>query len=199
MKHIAEDKKIDVASFYMVGQRFGPSSYVNHRATLFKLTQRTSVAAYQFEFESVSNRVTDLHPAAMLDCFILDLKPVIQNELAVHKPATLSDAIVLAKFRSGHRCQTKPFLLLLADDPDDGGADSATFEACDKDIDAECDDTMAKPGAPFEADFHVLEFSGANAVLGVQWLEGLGRVVRDHKALTMEFEHQGRLVKLVRT
>nr|GLL21465.1 hypothetical protein CISIN_1g044180mg [Ipomoea trifida] len=47
-------------------------------------------------------------------------------------------------------------------------------------------------GAPFEADFDVLEFSGANAILGVQWLEGLGRVVTHHKALTMEFEHQGR-------
>nr|GMC69017.1 Retrovirus-related Pol polyprotein from transposon 17.6 [Ipomoea batatas] len=49
----------------------------------------------------------------------------------------------------------KPFLLLLADDPDDGSANSATFEACDKDIDAECDDTVAEPVR--EISLHALE------------------------------------------
>nr|GMC69018.1 Ty3/gypsy retrotransposon protein [Ipomoea batatas] len=49
----------------------------------------------------------------MLNCFILDLKPVIQNELAIHKPATLSDAIALVKlvedrFRDPRVQQPKP-------------------------------------------------------------------------------------------
>nr|GME18485.1 Ty3/gypsy retrotransposon protein [Ipomoea batatas] len=30
-------------------------------------------------------------------------------------------------------------------------------------------------GANFEADFHILEFSDADTILGVQWLEGTGR------------------------
>nr|GMD03721.1 Ty3/gypsy retrotransposon protein [Ipomoea batatas] len=120
---IAEEQRIDIASFYMVGQalswfqwmhknqqlsswraftialeqRFGPSTYVNHRAALFKLTQRTTVAAYQSEFETLSNRVTNLPPEALLDCFISGLKSSIQSELAILKPTTLSDAIALAK------------------------------------------------------------------------------------------------------
>nr|GMD80255.1 Retrotransposon gag protein [Ipomoea batatas] len=120
---IPEEQKLDVASFYMVAQalswyqwmhknqqlsswrtftvaleqRFGPSLYVNHCAALFKLTQKTTVAAYQYEFETVSNRVSDFHPDALFDCFISGLKPMIQHELAVLRPATLSDAIALAK------------------------------------------------------------------------------------------------------
>ncbi|KAL4591556.1 hypothetical protein LXL04_004525 [Taraxacum kok-saghyz] len=42
--------------------RFGPSTYENHRATLFKLRQTSSVAAYQSEFEKISNCVNDLPP-----------------------------------------------------------------------------------------------------------------------------------------
>ncbi|KAK9189489.1 hypothetical protein WN943_018086 [Citrus x changshan-huyou] len=41
--------------------------------------------------------VTNLHPDAILDCFISGLKPTIQNELAIHKPSNLHDAIALAK------------------------------------------------------------------------------------------------------
>nr|GMD50117.1 Ty3/gypsy retrotransposon protein [Ipomoea batatas] len=120
---IADEQRIDIAGFYMVGQalswfqwmhknqqlsswrafttaleqRFGPSTYVNHRAALFKLTQKTTMEAYQSEFETKSNQVTDLHPDALLDCFISGLKPAIQNELSILKPTTLSDAIALAK------------------------------------------------------------------------------------------------------
>ncbi|KAL9441766.1 hypothetical protein AB3S75_020297 [Citrus x aurantiifolia] len=118
-----EEQRIDITSFYMTGQalswfqwmhkyqqlsswaaltraiesRCGPSSYINHRATLFKLTQTSSVEAYQSAFENNCNRVTNLHPDAILDCFILGLKPTIQNELAIHKPSNLPDAIALAK------------------------------------------------------------------------------------------------------
>nr|GMD03512.1 Ty3/gypsy retrotransposon protein [Ipomoea batatas] len=80
---ITEEQRIDIASFYMraftiaLEQRFGPSTYVNHRATPFKLTQRTTVAAYQSEFETLSNRVTNLPPEALLDCFISELKSSI--------------------------------------------------------------------------------------------------------------------------
>nr|GLL29687.1 uncharacterized protein LOC107175359 [Ipomoea trifida] len=382
---IAEEQRIDIASFYMVGQalswfqwmhknqqlsswraftialeqRFGPSTYVNHRAALFKLTQRTTVAAYQSEFETLSNRVTNLPPEALLDCFISGLKSSIQSELAILKPTTLSDAIALAKlvedkfqgmrplnpkplawkppstnqenhlvprnqhqppllplpapanqktslpikrltaaeiqarraqglcynyderYRPGHRCRTKPFLLLLADDSTDaieeGGDAETVVETCEHTlneittepepeislhalegitgprtfrlhasinrqpfttlIDTGSSHNYLQPrlanflhlpidrttqfpvvvgngekihsegtcphvkfemqGAEFEADFHVLEFAGADAILGIQWLEGLGKVVTDHKDLTMEFEHKGKPVKLI--
>ena len=46
-------------------------------------------------------------------------------------------------------------------------------------------------GVEFKADFHILDFCGADAVLGVQWLEKLGKIITDHKALTMEFTYKG--------
>ena len=51
-------------------------------------------------------------------------------------------------------------------------------------------------GVEFEADFHILNFSGANVVLGVQWLTKLGKIIIDHKALTIEFTYKGQPIKL---
>ncbi|KAH9666617.1 hypothetical protein KPL70_020713 [Citrus sinensis] len=378
-----EEQRIDIASFYMTGQalswfqwmhknqqlsswaaltraiesRFGPSSYINHRATLFKLTQTSSVEAYQSTFENIYNRVTNLHPDAILDCFISGLKPTIQNELAIHKPSNLPDAIALAKliedkllsynqkfiswkstntpipiptrnetniwpdprppllplpppnpsnppkttlpirrlttaemqtrraqglcfncderFKPGHRCRTRPFLLLLTEEPSEsfqeeeilvedtvpteetanpspeisfhaliGTTSPQTFRLSAKInnqtlsvlIDTGSTHNYLHPrlahflhlaiektmtflvavgngerirseghcskvkfemqGVEFEADFHILDFCGADAVFGVQWLEKLGKIITDHKALTMEFTYKGQPIKL---
>lgn len=51
-------------------------------------------------------------------------------------------------------------------------------------------------GVEFEADFHILDFSRADAILGVQWLEKLEKIITDHKAFTMEFTYKGQLIKL---
>ena len=51
-------------------------------------------------------------------------------------------------------------------------------------------------GVEFQANFHILDFSRADAVLGVQWLEKLGKIITDHKALTMEFTYKGQPIKL---
>ncbi|MCI10163.1 hypothetical protein A2U01_0031255, partial [Trifolium medium] len=77
--------------------RFGPSTYDNHQQALFKLKQTTSVADYQRDFERLCNRVTGLSPIAIVDCFVSGLKFHIQNELAIHQPTTISQAIGLAK------------------------------------------------------------------------------------------------------
>ena len=77
--------------------RFGPSSFENHQATLFKLRQTSTVTEYQTEFERVSNRVTGLSREALRNCYISDLRQDIQNELALHKPTTLHDACSLAR------------------------------------------------------------------------------------------------------
>lgn len=37
--------------------RFGPSSYDNHQARLFKLRQHGSIVEYQVNFENLENRV----------------------------------------------------------------------------------------------------------------------------------------------
>ena len=48
----------------------------------------------------------------------------------------------------------------------------------------------------FTVDLHVLPLSGADIVLGVQWLRSLGPVLTDYNHLTMKFIHEGQLVEL---
>lgn len=66
--------------------RFGPSTYENHQAELFKLRQQGSVCDYQAQFEKLSNMVYGLPPNALLNCFISGLYPDIRKELAILKP-----------------------------------------------------------------------------------------------------------------
>nr|DAD41876.1 TPA_asm: hypothetical protein HUJ06_016199 [Nelumbo nucifera] len=119
------EQRIDIATFFMTRQalswfqlmhhnqqlstwanltttieeRFGPSSFVNHEAALFKLTQTSSVTDYQSCFETICNRIDDLSPQTILNCFISGLKSEIQRELAVVKPTTISSALSFAKLR----------------------------------------------------------------------------------------------------
>nr|GEW15762.1 hypothetical protein [Tanacetum cinerariifolium] len=77
--------------------RFGPSTFENHQATLFKLCQTSTVASYQKEFERISNCVTGLSNEAFQNCFISGLCPEIQSEMALHNPTTLHQTYGLAK------------------------------------------------------------------------------------------------------
>lgn len=76
---------------------FGPSSYENHQATLFKLRQVGNVAEYQVAFEKLSNRILGLPSDALLNCSISGLCPKIQRELALHQTFSLSQTLRLAK------------------------------------------------------------------------------------------------------
>jgi len=58
------------------------------------------------------------------------------------------------------------------------------------------DITVTIQSVQFVVDLHVLPISGANIVLGVEWLKSLGPVLTDYNTLTMQFFHQGRLVEL---
>lgn len=112
--HIPQDERVELTAFHFVGDalswyqnqaqnflfgswtefkremelRFGPSTYENHEATLFKLRQTASVPEYQTEFEKISNRIIGLSPQTLRNCFISGLKPEIQAELAILKPTT---------------------------------------------------------------------------------------------------------------
>jgi len=77
--------------------RFGPSTYENHQAQLFKLRQTGSIADYQSSFEKLGNRVLGLPQEALLNCFISGLIPKIRHELAIRRPYSISQAIGLAK------------------------------------------------------------------------------------------------------
>lgn len=50
--------------------------------------------------------------------------------------------------------------------------------------------------AQFSIHFFVLPISGANIVLGVQWLKTLGPIVTDYAKLNMQFEWQGNTINL---
>ncbi|GAU18789.1 hypothetical protein TSUD_80780 [Trifolium subterraneum] len=88
--------------------RFGPSTYENHQAQLFKLKQTGTVSEYQAKFEQLGNKVLGLPADAMLNCFISGLTPEIRNELAIQKPYTISQAIGLAKLLEAKIQETKP-------------------------------------------------------------------------------------------
>ncbi|XP_039121357.1 uncharacterized protein LOC120258078 [Dioscorea cayenensis subsp. rotundata] len=121
--HIPDDQRLDIATFYMAGPalqwfqwlhstsqlsnwesfvrqielRFGPSSFINHEARLFKLRQTSTVTAYLQEFEGLSNRVPGLSQQSLLNCFLSGLRDEIQRELYMVKPTSLHDAMGLAR------------------------------------------------------------------------------------------------------
>ncbi|XP_058776595.1 uncharacterized protein LOC131650912 [Vicia villosa] len=88
--------------------RFGPSTYTNHQAELFKLKQTGSVVEYQATFEKLGNQVVGLSSEAIINCFISGLLPDIQNEIALHKPTSISQAIGLAKLIESKLRESKP-------------------------------------------------------------------------------------------
>jgi len=48
----------------------------------------------------------------------------------------------------------------------------------------------------FQVDLFVLPLSGADLVLGIQWLKSLGPVLTDYEFLTMKFMKDGKVVQL---
>ncbi|KAL0438992.1 UNVERIFIED_CONTAM: Retrovirus-related Pol polyprotein from transposon.6 [Sesamum latifolium] len=129
--------------------RFGPSSFENHQAALFKLCQRGSLSDFQAEFECLCNRVVSLPPESVLNCFISGLRADIQHEMVVFQPSSISQAIGLAKlleaksldarplrvvplpqpkFGPGHHCKARQFLLT-ADDPNPPDLSDLSMEA----------------------------------------------------------------------
>lgn len=138
---IPEDQRIAIAAFYMAGSarqwfqwlystdqlthwddfvrklelRFGPSSFVNHEASLFKLKQSTTVTAFLDDFECLSTRVTGLSQQSLLNCFLSGLKEEIQRELYLLKPSNLHDAVGMAKlvedkYNSARAAMSRPSL-----------------------------------------------------------------------------------------
>jgi len=73
--------------------RFGPASYTNHQAELFKLHQQTIVTDYQTIFEKLYNCVYGLSPKTILNCFISGLNPETRRELSILNPYSISQAI----------------------------------------------------------------------------------------------------------
>ncbi|VFQ95935.1 unnamed protein product [Cuscuta campestris] len=55
---------------------------------------------------------------------------------------------------------------------------------------------LSLQGHVFEVDLYVLSIHGPDVVLGVQWLQTLGKISHDYSEMTMEFTWQGRTITL---
>ena len=55
--------------------------------------------------------------------------------------------------------------------------------------------TVSFQGCTFDVDLHVLPISGADIVLGIQWLKRLGPLIMDYDTMTMQFIKHGELVR----
>lgn len=77
-------------------RRFGPTEYDDFQAMLSKIIQKTSVRAYQEEFERISNRVEGWSDSAMKSVYLSGLRPDIQAEVRTLRPQTLEETFALA-------------------------------------------------------------------------------------------------------
>ena len=77
--------------------RFSPSGYEDVQGMLSKLTQSSSVAQYQSEFEMLSNRIQGLPDSFLISCFISGLKPALRRDVQISRPKSMMDAIWLAR------------------------------------------------------------------------------------------------------
>lgn len=66
------------------------------------------VVDYQTTFEKLGTQVVGLSQEAILNCFISGLTPDIQNEIAILKPTSISQAIGLAKLIESKIKDSKP-------------------------------------------------------------------------------------------
>ncbi|GJY40051.1 ty3-gypsy retrotransposon protein [Tanacetum coccineum] len=75
-----------------VKSRFRPSKYEDPQGALSKLLQLATVEDYQWEFEKLMNRVTDIPDSLLISFYISGLKLNLQHKLLVSRPTTLGDA-----------------------------------------------------------------------------------------------------------
>nr|GMD73853.1 Transposon Ty3-G Gag-Pol polyprotein [Ipomoea batatas] len=80
-----------------VTKRFGESRFEDFQGKLSKLTQQTTVTAYQAEFERLMNKVTGIAEPILLSMFIVGLKPLIRREVLMAQPTTLMETFDLAR------------------------------------------------------------------------------------------------------
>lgn len=80
-----------------VKMNFGPSKFEDFQGELAKLVQKDTVSDYQAEFVRLMNRVTGVSQDLLISMFIGGLKPLLKQELLLHRPPTLLEAFTIAK------------------------------------------------------------------------------------------------------
>ncbi|VFQ87158.1 unnamed protein product [Cuscuta campestris] len=78
-------------------QRFDPNQYIDYFGQLAKLRQQGAVIDYQTAFEKVLQHVSGANEEILVSLFHAGLKHHLQQEIAMHKPQTLSESFALAR------------------------------------------------------------------------------------------------------
>jgi hypothetical protein len=81
----------------LVNQRFGPPLRGNTLGELIQLKRDTTVADYQNRFLALINRCTGLSEKQQIDIFTAGLCNPLKTEVELEQPATLDDAMALAR------------------------------------------------------------------------------------------------------
>lgn len=104
--------------FKVLSTRFGPSQYEDPTALLPKFQQTNLVEEYQTQFEELANCTKGLNDSFMVSCFVGGLKEEICPSVQMLKPATLTNAVGLARMQEekvlARRRQAQPDLEIVA-------------------------------------------------------------------------------------
>lgn len=89
-------------------RRFDPQCYVSHVGLLKKLQQTDTVSDYQLAFEKLQTKVVGVPDHVLLDLYVAGLKQPIQDEVLIHRPASLAAALALATQLASCRTDVTP-------------------------------------------------------------------------------------------
>jgi hypothetical protein len=81
----------------LVNQRFGPPLRGNTLGELIQLKWDTTIADYQNRFLALVNRCTGLSEKQQIDIFIVGLRNPLKTDVELEQPATLDNAMALAR------------------------------------------------------------------------------------------------------
>lgn len=76
---------------------FGASQFEDYEGKLSKLTQMTTVAEFQSEFEDLMNKVRGIPESLLVSFFITGLKPNLKREVQLNIPNTLEETFSLPR------------------------------------------------------------------------------------------------------
>ena len=79
-----------------VRRRFDPQCYVSHVGLLKKLQQTGTVSDYQLAFEKLQTKVVGVPDHVLLDLYVAGLRQPIQDEVLLHRPASLAATFAMA-------------------------------------------------------------------------------------------------------